>query len=346
MHSATAVLGFRRRFSTPAMGRFAAVGGQTGAMVAAARPLPMAEADRRGRALLALSVAMVAWGVSGVVAKSVDMGGMALAAYRTSVGAVVLIAALLATRRRLTWANIRVGAPGGVFLGLDLVLFFSAVKLTTVANATVIGALQPALVILISAPLLNEKVAKGAAKWALVGLAGAVLVVFGAAGLPDWSPAGDALAVLTLVAWTGYFVASRWARGSMGALEYSTVTALVASLGRLADGGHVRPGPVMAHRCVVGLDHRAGRRRRDRWPLPDERLDPAPAAVGVVDDDAQHPGDLHGHRGARVGRGGDCAPGCRHGRRAGGAGLRHPGFVAASRAGGGGRAGGAALTRF
>ena len=199
-------------------------------MVAAAGTLSTSTVDRRARALIALSIAMVAWGVSGVVAKSVDMGGMALAAYRTSVGAVVLLVALFATGRRLTWSNVKVGAPGGVFLGLDLVLFFSAVKLTTVANATVIGALQPALVILISAPLLKERVAPGAARWALLGLAGTAIVVFGASGLPGWSAAGDGLAALTLFAWTGYFIASRMARGQMGALEYSTVTALVAAL--------------------------------------------------------------------------------------------------------------------
>ncbi len=119
--------------------------------------------------------------------------------------------------------------PGGIFLGLDLVLFFSAVKLTTVANATVIGALQPALVILISAPLLKEPVAKGAPKWAFVGLAGTALVIFGASGVPGWSVGGDLLAVLTLFAWTAYFIASRAARGRMGALEYSTITAVVAS---------------------------------------------------------------------------------------------------------------------
>ena len=180
-------------------------------------------------ALLALSVAMVAWGASGVVAKDVDMEGMALAAYRTSVGAVVLVVALYVTGGRLTWAKVRTATPGGVFLGLDLVLFFSAVKLTTVANATVIGALQPALVILISGPLLHEKVAKGAATWAVVGLGGTLLVIFGAAGLPEWSAGGDVLAVLCLLAWTAYFIATRLARGQMSALEYSTVTALVAS---------------------------------------------------------------------------------------------------------------------
>src|SRR6516165_11986318 len=113
----------------------------------------------RRAAILALSMAMMAWGVTGVAAKAVDMGGMALAAYRSSVGAVVMVSALYMTGGRLTWSKIRLGIPGGIFLGLDLILFFSAVKLTTVANATVIGALQPALVILISAPLLGERVA-------------------------------------------------------------------------------------------------------------------------------------------------------------------------------------------
>jgi drug/metabolite transporter (DMT)-like permease len=199
-------------------------------MAAPTRPAAAPASDRRGPALLALSVAMLAWGVTGVVAKSVDMGGMALAAYRTLVGALVMLAILRVTGRRLTWAQIKIGAPGGIFLGLDLALFFSAVKMTTVANATVIGALQPALVILISGPLLNERVAKGAARWAAVGLGGTLLVIFGASGLPEWSVSGDLLAVLTLVAWTGYFVVSRLARGHMGAVEYSTVTAVFAAL--------------------------------------------------------------------------------------------------------------------
>jgi drug/metabolite transporter (DMT)-like permease len=94
----------------------------------------------------------------------------------------------------------------------------------------VIGALQPALVILISAPLLGERVAKGASRWAVLGLAGSALVVFGASGLPDWSASGDGIAVLALFAWTGYFVASRVIRNRMEALEYATVTAIVASL--------------------------------------------------------------------------------------------------------------------
>jgi drug/metabolite transporter (DMT)-like permease len=187
-------------------------------------------AAQRTTALVQLSLAMLAWGVTGVVAKSVDMGGMALAAYRTATGAVVLFLILNLTGRRLTWRAFRLGAVGGIFLGLDLVLFFSAVKLTTVANATVIGALQPALVILISGPLLHEKVARAAVPWAVAGMFGTLLVIFGASGIPEWSAKGDFLAVLALFAWTGYFIATRMIRGQLGALEYSTVTAIVSAM--------------------------------------------------------------------------------------------------------------------
>src|SRR5262249_39666843 len=108
-------------------------------MAAPAKTVGTTDPIGRTGALLALSVAMLAWGVTGVIAKSVDMGGMALAAYRSAVGAVVLSIILYLTGGRLTWRKFRVGFLGGVFLGLDLVFFFSAVKLTTVANATVIG---------------------------------------------------------------------------------------------------------------------------------------------------------------------------------------------------------------
>jgi len=199
-------------------------------MSAPARSRSLPGIHGRRSAIVALSAAMLAWGTTGVAAKAVDMGGMALAAYRSSVGAVVLVSLVYLSGRRLTWAKVRMGIPGGVFLGLDLILFFSAVKLTTVANATVIGALQPALVILISAPLLGERVARGAARWAVVGLAGSALVVFGASGLPDWSAQGDSIAVLALFAWTAYFVATRLIRNRMEALEYAAVTAIVASL--------------------------------------------------------------------------------------------------------------------
>lgn len=172
---------------------------------------------------------MAAWGLSGVLAKKTDMPGMAVAAYRLCVGAIVILPILYATGHRLTWRMLRISMWGGLFLGLDIVLFFTAVKETTVANATIIGALQPVIVMLL-APITGERVARRSQAWAGVGLVGTALVIFGASGLPEWSARGDGLAFLALGAWTSYFFASKRARGKLTTIEYTTSTALIAAV--------------------------------------------------------------------------------------------------------------------
>ena len=172
---------------------------------------------------------MAAWGMSGVLAKKTAMPGMSVAAYRLCLGAVVIVPILYASGRRLTWRMLRISLWGGVFLGLDVALFFTAVKETTVANATVIGALQPVVVMLL-APITGEHVTRRAHAWAGVGVVGTVLVIFGAAGLPQWSGRGDALAFVTLAAWTSYFFASKRAHGRLTTIEYTTSTAIISAV--------------------------------------------------------------------------------------------------------------------
>ena len=52
-----------------------------------------------------------------------------------------------------------------MLFGLDIIFFFSAIKLTTVANATIVGALQPALLLYVGARWFGEQV-----NTALIGL--------------------------------------------------------------------------------------------------------------------------------------------------------------------------------
>ena len=48
---------------------------------------------------------------------------------------------LFAARHRLTLRELALSAPAGAAFGINMVLFFTALKITTVANATLIGAL-------------------------------------------------------------------------------------------------------------------------------------------------------------------------------------------------------------
>lgn len=202
--------------------------------------------DLAGFGLAAAVVAVIAWGFGGVLVKLTAMEGLALSFARLWLGFLVMLPVMVVARRRLTWVALRRSALGGLFLGSDVVLFFSSLKLTSVADVTLIGALQPALVLLVAGPWFGERVGIREVGWTIAAVAGTGVVIAGAAGTPAWSPLGDLLAVGALFAFTGYFLVTKRARQSVGTLEYMTgvmlVAALVATPLALASGQDLRPG--------------------------------------------------------------------------------------------------------
>jgi drug/metabolite transporter (DMT)-like permease len=98
--------------------------------------------------VVAAAASVVVWGMSSVLIKQVDgVSGIIISFHRLWIGAVLTTVAYLAAGGRITRRLLRVALPGGLAFGLDIVLFFTAVKETTVANATIIGALQLVLVL-------------------------------------------------------------------------------------------------------------------------------------------------------------------------------------------------------
>ena len=159
---------------------------------------------------------MVVWGLSAVLVVLVKQPGLVVALERLWLG-VPLVGALLAvSRRRLTWAILWRAVPGGILLCGDMALFFSAVKLTSIADATVIGALQPALVLFVAGPLFGERVLRADVVWTALAIAGVSAVVLGAGGSGPHQVLGDFLAFGSLCCWTGYWLVSKQARGHHG----------------------------------------------------------------------------------------------------------------------------------
>src|SRR6185369_7113911 len=137
---------------------------------------------------------------------------------------------------------------GGALFGVHQVLFFTAMKATTVATVTIIGALQPVLVLFVAAPLFGESVRRRSIGWAALALVGTMLVVLGSAGSPGASLWGDVLAFLNLFAFTAYFLASKQIRARVGPWEYvigmSTVSAVVVTAAAaVARSDLGEPGP-------------------------------------------------------------------------------------------------------
>lgn len=184
---------------------------------------------RTAAGIAATATAVTIWGAASVLVKSVDgIDGVGISFYRIVFGTVLLGSVYLATGGRFTRRMLLLCAPGGVAFGLDILLFFSALRETSTANATVIGALQPILLLPIGVRMFGEAVDRRVVAFSFVAVVGTAVVVFGGSGLPQWSPYGDLLATGALFTWTAYFIASKSARKELGALQYFTGLTVVA----------------------------------------------------------------------------------------------------------------------
>ncbi len=178
------------------------------------------------RGLIGAGIAVCAWSGGTILAKGIEMGGIAIGAYRFWMFGIGLAIWMrlrgtpfrLIVMRRSMW--------GGLALGADIALFFSAVKETSIVNATIIGSLQPILVGIIAAKFFGEKIRRQDALWSLVALTGAIVVVAAAAddGVTSWR--GNVLALLAMFSWGGYFIASKQSKQSMTSTEFTAGTSL------------------------------------------------------------------------------------------------------------------------
>jgi drug/metabolite transporter (DMT)-like permease len=188
------------------------------------------EPRRQAIGLGASALASVGWGFGAIFARLTFAPGLVLTFYRLWLGAALLVVLVYASGRRLSWAKLRAAFLGGVFLAGDMAMFFSAVKLTSVVDATVIGAVQPALVLVAARYLFAERMGRWDVVWIFVAIAGVSAAVIGPGVAGRHEMLGDLLAVGSLLSWSCYWLVSKHARGTQHALEYTTGVTLVAAL--------------------------------------------------------------------------------------------------------------------
>jgi len=177
-------------------------------------------------AVFGAAAAVTAWGSAGVVIRHIDMGGLAVAVYRFWIYAIALGVWMGARGTRIDLRILRHTMAGGIALALDVALFFSAVKETTIANATVIGALQPIVVGAVAWRFFGERIRGRQILLAAIALMAVTTVILGGASDNQASLFGDLLAVGALFAWSGYFIFSKASRDVLTPAEFTLGTAL------------------------------------------------------------------------------------------------------------------------
>ena len=70
-------------------------------------------------------------------------------------------------------------------------LFFEAVQRTSVVNAQLISAMQPALVLLVAGKMFGERVTRHDVGWTVVAFVGVAVVLLASSGQPEVSPLGQ-----------------------------------------------------------------------------------------------------------------------------------------------------------
>jgi drug/metabolite transporter (DMT)-like permease len=186
-------------------------------------------ADHRA-GVVGAAIAVCAWSTGTVLAKGIDMGGLAIGAYRFWFFAAAIVLWMRWRGEPFRWRIMRESMWGGLALGADIALFFSAVKLTSIVNATIIGAMQPIVVGVVAARFMGERIRPRDAGWSLVALVGVVVVVASATSDETTDLRGDLLAAAAMLSWSAYFITSKRSKATMTSTEFTAGTALWTAL--------------------------------------------------------------------------------------------------------------------
>lgn len=164
------------------------------------------EARSEPLALPAVVLAVLAWGIGPLFVRGMSVSGYSVAFYRMWLGAPAMLLAAYLWGRPLTFVVLRRCVLPGIFFGASMMMGFIAVRTTSIAHATLIGSLTPALILLGANRLVGERSDSRRLPAAIVAFVGLTLVILVAGGSGDASVGGDVWATLGLVCFTVYFM--------------------------------------------------------------------------------------------------------------------------------------------
>lgn len=165
--------------------------------------------DRQDIHILAAATAVFAWGTGPVMNKVMTVDTPAIVFYRTLMGTPLMIALAYITGGKLTRELLKQTALPGLLFAMSFVTGFASIKMTSIANATLITTIQPVLVLFVARRLFGERLAPRQLGYSFLSLSGVLMVVTAAASSSGAHLSGDMMATANVVLWTGYFVLAK-----------------------------------------------------------------------------------------------------------------------------------------
>ena len=159
--------------------------------------------------IIAAITAVFAWGIGPIFNKTMTVDPSAIVFYRILIGAPLMTAMAYLNSGSLSIDLMKRTALPGVLFALSMITGFASVKMTSIANATLITTVQPVLVLFVAPKMFGEKLRPRQILYSGCALAGVLIVVLAAASTSGAHLSGDLLSVANVTIWTSYFVLSK-----------------------------------------------------------------------------------------------------------------------------------------
>jgi len=159
--------------------------------------------EKRTRAIIYLVITAILWSLGGILIKSVKWNPVAIAGARSAISSLVILAYI--RKPKFTWSSDQILAA--IFYAGTVILFVSANKLTTAANAILLQYGAPVYVAILGSIILKEKTT--ISDWITIAVVIFGMFLFFLDELQPGNLFGNIVAILSGVAFALYIIFMR-----------------------------------------------------------------------------------------------------------------------------------------
>lgn len=159
--------------------------------------------------VIAAVTAVAAWGIGPILNVEMSVSTPSIVFYRMLLGLPLMIAMARLYGGGLSKEVLRRTALPGFLFALSFITGFASIKMTSIANATLVTTLQPVLVLFVARRMFGERLTLQKIVFSATAMVGVLVVVMAAASTSGAHLSGDILAVTNVVIWTAYFIMAK-----------------------------------------------------------------------------------------------------------------------------------------
>jgi drug/metabolite transporter (DMT)-like permease len=194
--------------------------------------------------LVLVAAGVLLYSTGPVMVQASEVSGAVFSFWRLWIGVIALggltVVQLRAGVPRPRAHQWRVAVWAGVAFGAHQLLLFTAIRITTVVDVTLVGALAPVVTAAGARWMFAERPGRGFWGWAAVAIVGAALLAVAASSAPTGNVPGMVMALANVLAFAAFFLLSKRGRDHLAVVPFLfgtiTVAAVVVSAFVLATG--------------------------------------------------------------------------------------------------------------